>query len=898
MSTLTATKPIIAAKLAKAGEKRYRHGVLGLRAAPSWDGGGFVHDGIPVTVAACPSTLAVWEALENRSDGEWLVILTPIEEDELGSGVLAHLVDGRLLTPDPWDALRSTFAATTIEPALYRVENDRALATGLLAVLSSAAFAPARGGVLTRAHAMSAVAHVALAMTEDPAVEIDTLTVLEWSRRGGVDQEFAEMATTAGPVLSAAFTDWLGERSGRLGRAVTALLRSGRIADLVPLGLIAGLLDSSLPGGELARGLFLGRFELASLSFDDLRAWYQDSAGLLTRTLSAREVRSVLEVAERYVSVLGISELAGRSEFLPQGMRARLTALSHALDVLLPSGVGDPDAAVVAASLAPVEAAWLEVQRHFLAKTDPACAAFAAGVRLVRWLASSGPPAVGLAELTDRHVAEDSWVDAALSAARRGAELPGSIATLRTIIDLASQRRRHRDRQFARALADAPQPTVPGVEDLLRQVVVPLAASRPTLLLVLDGLSMAMANEIFSSETGLSWREAAVPWLVGNGEPRRGGALAVLPTLTRRSRCSLLCGELREGDEQAERTGFAAILRAVGLQPPDGRPDPIFHKKALDATPAGAALATEVHDAIADSKGRPLVAAVLNYVDDTLHHTDPGRTSWTVDTIAHLRPLLQAAQRAGRAVVITSDHGHVIERRESGRLERRNLYGQRAHADLTRVDDSEVLVRGPRVLTDTGAAVLAVDDTVRYGVVNAGYHGGGSPAEVVVPVIVLYTGECPESFDAFDTVGPPWWNAPLPAAQEPVPVRTAPAGRRKPISAEPSLFDTVQAEPTTKLSASVLASAVFREQLRLAGRITVRPEQISVLIDALAAAGSRELTLAQAASAVQVAPARVNGALLQIKRVLDVEGYEVLLLEQGVVRLDEAALREQFGVPQ
>jgi hypothetical protein len=35
---------------------------------------------------------------------------------------------------------------------------------------------------------------------------------------------------------------------------------------------------------------------------------------------------------------------------------------------------------------------------------------------------------------------------------------------------------------------------------------------------------------------------------------------------------------------------------------------------------------------------------------------------------------------------------------------------------------------------------------------------------------------------------------------------------------------------------------------------------------------------------------------MQAKRVLDVEGYEVLQVGGGVVRLDVAALKEQFGV--
>ena len=54
----------------------------------------------------------------------------------------------------------------------------------------------------------------------------------------------------------------------------------------------------------------------------------------------------------------------------------------------------------------------------------------------------------------------------------------------------------------------------------------------------------------------------------------------------------------------------------------------------------------------------------------------------------------------------------------------------------------------------------------------------------------------------------------------------------------------------------------------------------------------------QAAAALRVAEASVNGALMQTKKVLDVEGYEVLRVERGVVRLDVAALSEQFGVRQ
>ncbi len=284
---------------------------------------------------------------------------------------------------------------------------------------------------------------------------------------------------------------------------------------------------------------------------------------------------------------------------------------------------------------------------------------------------------------------------------------------------------------------------------------------------------------------------------------------------------------------------------------------------------------------------------MLNFVDDTLHHTDPGGTDWGIDTITHLRPLLQAAQRAGRAVIITSDHGHIIERRTSAKRDRVTVYGQRAHGDLDRVDEGEIVVRGPRVLTDSRSVVLAVDDTIRYGPVNAGYHGGASPAEVVVPVLALHTGVRPDTLTALGPVEPPWWHSPV---QVDAPrVRPAPAAK----PAAPTLFDSEErfvADAGGDVADQVLATTVFADQIRLAGRIVVRPDQIRALLAALLAAPARELTTAHAAALLGLAPIRVGGALLQIKRVLDVEGYEVLLLDSGVVGLDEAALREQFGI--
>ena len=180
MTNLVATERIIRARLQRAIDKGYKHGVIGIRLPPVWDSDDFEIGGVPVTVVACPSVLAIWEAIDSRRTNEWTVVLTDIDDGELGDNVLAHLINGGLRTADPWDALRSNFSATTIESALSRLTDNRAVANGLLTVLTSYPTAP--GGVLTRDHAMTAVARDALGIVKETDTEVDAFAVLEWSR--------------------------------------------------------------------------------------------------------------------------------------------------------------------------------------------------------------------------------------------------------------------------------------------------------------------------------------------------------------------------------------------------------------------------------------------------------------------------------------------------------------------------------------------------------------------------------------------------------------------------------------------------------------------------------------------------------------------------------------------
>ncbi|MGH3949666.1 MAG: BREX-2 system phosphatase PglZ [Pseudonocardiaceae bacterium] len=905
---MAATEPVVRALLDRAKKKGYDHGVLGVRAVPAWEGPDrFLHDGRQVIVAPCPSTLAVWEALRERNTDGWLVILTPRDSADLGGGALSHFIGNWVNTPDPWQAVAQRFEADSLDPALYKHAEHKRVAAGLLDTMPTGGWPPAPGGVLTRDHALDAVVRAHLRLVER-GVEVDVVTILQWSMKPEATTALADLRTLAGDPLTEVVIDWLAGRCGLAGRPVRALLRSGRVSDLVPLGLVAGLLAGDDPAVARAAGNFEGSYGFGPLPRDVLASWYGDAAGLTTQVLAPDVARRAIDSATTRLGELGISELADNSDLLTAGLLVRLGELARAITAVIPETDAVGDTSVISADLAVLDTAWERVREHHLAAADDTVLAFQSALRLVRWLAADVAVPDTLGGLLTRQVDSDAWVDSAVNDVVRGSADTHLAGALGAVLRLVRLRRAAHDLAFGAALAAVEEPGELVVERLLPDEVIPLARRQPVLLLVVDGLSVSVATELLTDATAAGWVEYGLP-----GRGRRSGALAVLPTLTQDSRCSLLCGELTQGPDKVERRGFAQLLKRSHLG--SARPDvPLFHQKDLDTAPPGLSLAPVIQTAIADTEHRRLVAAVLNTVDDTLHHTDPGGTDWKLGTITHLKPLLEAARRAARTVVITSDHGHIIERRQGTLHQHDATLGARARAATGPAVDGEITVRGPRVLTENRTAVLAVDERIRYAAINAGYHGGGSPAEAVVPVFVLHAGTVREDagLTPLGRVEPDWWTPAtdvVVAAETPRPAPAKPAahGRRKqsegagrfelPKPATGPAVSTVDSDAAA-LAKSVVTSKSFRQQLSIAGRIPLADDRITALLASLLAAPERRVSAERAADDLGITVGRLRGALPLLKRVLDVEGYVVVRHESasGEVVLDEAMLREQFGL--
>lgn len=923
------TAPLVHARLDEALGKDYASGVVGIHARPVWSGpAGFDHRGAPVQVVTCSSSLAVRDAMLGWPGTGWLVIVTDRTPEDLGDGILAHLIGSRLRTPDEWEALRQRFNATGIDPALQAEQRSRQVATGLLAVEPAEGWPPAPGGVLTRDHVMAAVFHHHLGLDVDSGpmdsdtVEVgssesgpvDATSVLDWTMRSRAATTLTDLRQRGGDALADAALAWAAERLGMAGGPVLPLFTSGRLADVVPLGIVVGLLTEPNLDAREAEIAQAARIRLeaplggAAPSGAALTAWAQQTRAVVAPA-------TVLDRADHLLVTVQADSLAGRSDLLPSGLRARLSGLAESVRTAAEAAVAragdDPDAALISPEQsARIERAWTAVAGHSVVRaprgrTDSRVRPFLAAVRLARWLAQPATaPSGTVADLVGRHRDTDAWVDISVNDAATGTGDPGDGVALSAILRATQLRRDAHDTEFAAALAALTRddPTEPGVryiEDILAEDVAPIVSpSTPVLLLVLDGMSVATAIEVIEDAAGRGWSERST-------SARRDMALAVLPTLTSVSRTSLFSGQLTTGGQPQELAGVAEFGRARGLG------TVLFHKKLLDSSRPGFAVSDRVGAALDNTAGMPLVACVLNTVDDALDRSDPGGTDWTMDAIKHLRPLLERARVAGRTVILTADHGHIVERRLGTQRNCLDATSNRSRPATPPAGADEVLVEGRRVVAPDGRVVLAVNDRLRYGPLKAGYHGGASPAEVIVPVCYLVSGiaadSVPNRLQLLGDQTPPWWETPsaeVLGAVFPTVVGRGPVSnpRREDVgqNALPGMEISAAESPPRSIELvveAVLTSSVYTAQSQRAGRAQPgRDEVRTALLSLLADPGRRrpmDVLVGHGSGAT-----RARGAFTVFQRLLNVEGYQVLALDSDGVTavLDEDLLCEQYGI--
>lgn len=891
--SLVPTAAQIRAQVSAVLEKIAQAQVIGIKAPLSVEIADSLRIGeTELPVARCDSVLEIRERMEDVAEqGTPMVLLTPLGEAELGADVVARLARRQLFPIEPWQLVKDCFRARFVDPRL--VQHHPWVARALLEAEPAGGYPPAPSGFIQAELVWDVLFESLLGLASG---ERDAEAIVEWSldaeRRERASRLDAEIASSLGAAIEGA--------GGAAARTVLEYATGEHGESTLGVGLVARVLYDPAARADKAATKAMGKLEARlgsrELEFEVALAWASAAEAVASRQLARRpmnEVRPLLEQADKLLTELGAAAGAHRSRYLPSGYEQRLETFANALQRVVSGGSE--------AALEALQEAMEAVLAHALAAHEPQqVLGIEMAGRLARWLVleAKQPASAGsLGAAARAYRGSGGYVDWARARVWEAHALATSGKAYAALLEAVGAVREAENRRFGALLANwvgtgSHDHSVVGVEHFIERIVAPLAQRQPLLLVVVDGMGMAVFRELQSDLIGRGWVEIDTA-----AASLRLPVIAALPTVTEVSRTSLLCGALTVGHAGSEKEGFSThpALVTIGSRP---KLPILYHKGDLSGADSGA-LAPAVLGAVADLQRR-VVGVVINAVDDHLAKGDQLRVDWTVHRIRPLEELLSAARDAGRALILVSDHGYIAEHNTTGRgAGEAERWREATGAPL----DDEVLLKGQRVVRGQGHSIIAPwSERVRFSAKKNGYHGGAAPQEVVIPLgIFAPAGVAFEGWVEAPSELPAWWE-PEPAAA-PVVVPAAKRVKPKPPMVpdeQGRLFPTEQETAAAAHSdwiEGLMASALMVEQRRLAARVALPEDRIRAMLLALDERGGK-LTRAALAKRLGVPPLRLAGMLSALRRLLNVDGYAALSVDEAsdTVELNRRQLFTQFGL--
>ncbi|MEW8051275.1 MAG: BREX-2 system phosphatase PglZ [Candidatus Thiodiazotropha sp.] len=846
----------------------------------------------PLRLVYCPSELSIRERMVTHEAGnQRLVILSPFDETRLAKDVLARLWGNEPKRISPWRTLEQLLRVSQIDPRLTGKEY-RWIAESLVSSYDRYRAHIKFGEVLDFDKAWEALA-LGLLSYREPTLDLDSL--LAWSLGLGVSDTVASLPKEVSEHLS----DWLKPRLDKLTPLVETLWAQGHAGDMLAIGLVCALLYGEGRGQTQeifqARGRFTERFlGGAKLENRVLRSFGEASNDFAVRAMqrgNRRAVNASLTHAEQVLASLDLMHLANESDLLHVAFSLRLDQFAKALK-----------RSISGSSMQPTLIALAALQRHQLAKVrkDQVRTAELA-VRTCTWLYADSAEQGSAGVIIRDYVMEGGFIDWARSRIWSGDEHEAVSHAYQQLTKKVTERREALNQQFSHHLSAVARGDQLGngiwpVESALETLVVPLAKQQQVLLLVLDGMSQAVYRELSDDLIHNQWVELQREG--GNGPEC---LLSALPSITKISRYSLLAGTLGEGVSADEKKAFTSHQGLKSLASTKF-PPVLFHKADLQQVGSGA-LASGVREVIAGREHR-VVGAVINAVDDQLSSNAQLSVSWSVESVSLLRQILEAARESGRLVVFTSDHGHVLD--HDMKYSKSRWEAERFKPSTEKSAAGEILVEGARVVQPDKRAILPWSEKIRYASKKMGYHGGGSLQELIIPFGIFRNAGESDEIEGWNEVPrqePAWWqlDATLEEVAEPAPAlpatKTKKAGRDKrtqDLFEQPAVNVVPKGEVADWINGLFLSPVYIQMKSRV-GRVVVSEEQVRTLLEFLDARGGQQM-IAAVVQALGIPAIRVNGFLVGVQKLLNVDGYPVLSIDRTTktVKLNIESLKTQF----
>lgn len=901
---------------------------VGLHVAPAMQGPSEVEFEFgKAKVVRADTVFEIREALLSAEKGKHrLVLLTGLQQHDLGLDVVGRLARSRLFPVDHWASLCSLFKAKELDRSIL----DPAIAQALMEHAPPHGYPPVSAGILDAGTVWRAICRHVFDMGES---EPDLVSLLLWAS----GEKGTARYRKAGAEMCVSLRRRLVHNLGDAADSILQFIESGAGPDALALAVACQVVfgsgdDSTLDAAAARMEQYHGNKPLPRTLGRKLGKVAVDAIADLDRLEDPRVAQQHLQRADELLRQFICDEHAHRGTLTRLAFEQRLGRLGHAIQAAVTehkSGA-DPNRAkqsqghcdhggLSPSSIAACESRLEDIAEHRLAKLgrnkDQVSKAEMA-VRLVRWLSTPNSLPASFAEFANHQVREISFVDWAREPLCRGEDVTDLSSAYQLLDRAVLQCREEISRSFAKSLADwssvgSKQAGVLGVEDVLSQVVSKVVeAGNRVLFVVLDGMSWAICHELLEDIRQDHWFEATLDETNTPPIP----VIATIPSVTNFSRTSLLSGVLAKGDQNLERKNFEAN-KALAEVCDKKYPPMLFHKADLTDGNRGA-ISAELSAKLTSSQLK-VVGVVINAIDDRLSNAQQVVESWSIGRISPLRALLRLARDSGRVVILASDHGHVWHRPDG--QYRPYEESSRWRSDDGKCAHDEIVLTGSRVVVGNNTVTVPWTEQVYYGRQQNGYHGGASPQEMVCPLILLtdkastYSGlyrcEYPK---------PDWWTvAPVASAEVETPRVTITVPIK---SGAPTLFDLEGVEnekgarmkeeptPSDRPSAPVLShshdwiaalfnSQAYKDQKAMLRRHPVDDTVLRSCLSALSASGGI-MTPTAFAKAADIPMARLDGLVRQVGRVLNVDGYEILTLDrtENRVELNVAKLKRQFDL--
>lgn len=864
-----------------------------LRTDRPWSGAAHVTiDGRRHRVAYCRSDLELREMLRvARTANEPLIALCPFSDERLEDDVVARLARRRVHPPEVREVLASLFQVNAVDP---RVFASQKLTQALIENAPGDGYATISSGVLDLQTAWSSLLARVVGSRE---VASSLARFLD----GTLDGVMCRRIEGMGAELRGEFFEWAALNLDRSLRSMAHVVSMSKTSDLVPLGLLLDVIFER-GVGSAAAGDARVRLEnwFRGHAIDEVaaRTWAAAARsvvlGLSQRAGAGAMFTAVLSRCDALLAEFKVADLAARSDFSPIGFEQRVRYFAQQIPGCL-------DGSASGTALKPVIAALARLREHVLAvehqRRIERCEMAA---RLASWLGQGGRLRGGstLDDLVEGYVRIGGFVDWARTVVREGDIDPALNQAFETLLARVGEVCGAFEADFAANLADwtrhgaRPGSAFLPVEDALEKLIGPLGAEAPVLLLVMDGMSEAVFRELLADivQRG-KWLECrprglAVP----------SALLATIPSITEVSRRALFRGKLHPESSPTEQSAFATNDRLFSLC--GGQTRPVLFLKGDLQVAGETGLAASVKQAIGNRKCR-VVAMVLNAVDDHLSGSDQIASRWDLDVVRPLREVLQLAAEAGRSLILTSDHGHVLEHRTTLKTGV-SVGGDRYREDGGAAVDGEITVTGDRIQRAIGQAAVTVawSHELRYSKTKKrGYHGGANPQEMVIPLSVLrhLSGSAADGWEDVSPspYWPDWWRL---AVDEPK--TAAPAEAEVKLTAGLDLF--VHAAAKAKAQdwiQQLLDGEVYAAQCGQGVRGAQDRIRVATFLETLSARNGtvpREVL----AEKLGLPLIRLNGLVADLARIFNVDGFDVVTVDNasGTVVLNVPLLKKQFGL--